>query len=58
MVRVDKNRFVSDEQVTFNELGIDQVLDSMVLGEALGLKEITSFALFPDCNFPWNFLQR
>lgn len=54
MVRVDKNRFVSDEQVTFNELGIDQVLDSMVLGEALGLKEITSFALFPDCNFPWN----
>lgn len=54
MVRVDAERFVSDEQVTFNGPGIDEVLDQLVLGEALGLKEISSFALFPDCDFPWN----
>ena len=54
MIRVDAERFVSDEQVVFNEPSIDQVLDHLVLGEMLGLKEITSFALFPDCNFPWS----
>lgn len=54
MVRVDANRFVSVDQVDFNEPSIDRVLDTMVVGEAIGLKEITSFALFPDCNFSWN----
>ena len=54
MVRVDADRFVSDEQVNFNEADIDEVLDTLVQGEAIGMKEITSFALFPDCNFAWN----
>lgn len=54
MIRVDSNRFVSVDQVEFNESIIDQVLDSMIIGEAIGLKEVTSFALFPDCNFSWN----
>lgn len=54
MVRVDANRFVTDEQVIFDEASIDNVLDTLINGEAIGLKEITSFALFPDCNFSWN----
>lgn len=54
MVRVDKERFVSRGLVDFNIAGIDEVLDTIVIGDAIGLKEITSFALFPDCNFSWN----
>lgn len=54
MIRVNETRFVSDDQVVFNKPSIDQVLDSMIMGEAIGLKEVTSFALFPDCNFSWN----
>ncbi len=54
MIRVDANRFVCDEQVEFNIPGIDEVLDALVTNEAIGLKEITSFALFPECNFTWN----
>ncbi len=51
---VDANRFVSVDQFEFNEPNIDQILDTLIIGEAIGLKEITSFALFPDCNFSWN----
>lgn len=54
MIRVDAERFVSDEQVIFNEASIDKILDTLVQGEAIGMKEITSFALFPDCNYSWN----
>lgn len=54
MIRVDVNRFVCDAQVEFNIPGIDEVLDTLVVGEAIGLKEIASFALFPECNFAWN----
>lgn len=54
MVRVDANRFVSDDKVKFDVYCIDEVLSALVLGDALGLKEITSFALFPDCGYSWN----
>lgn len=54
LIRVDEDRFVSDEQVYFNEPAIDEVLDTIISGEAIGMKEITSFALFPECNYTWN----
>lgn len=54
LIRIDENRFVSDDQVIFNETAIDEVLDTIISGEAVGMKEITSFALFPECNFTWN----
>ena len=54
MIRVDAENFVSDNQVTFDTATIDKALDSVVVGEAIGLKEVTSFAMFPDCNFSWN----
>lgn len=54
MVRVDAERFVSDEQVDFIEADIDEVLETLVQGQIIGMKEITSFALFPNCNFAWN----
>ncbi|MCR4802119.1 MAG: hypothetical protein K5895_03840 [Lachnospiraceae bacterium] len=54
MIRIDENRFVSDDQVYFNEPAIDDVLDTIISGEAVGMKEISSFALFPECNYTWN----
>lgn len=54
LIRIDENRFVSDEQVCFNEPAIDDVLDTIISGEAIGMKEISSFALFPECNYTWN----
>ena len=54
LIRIDENRFVSDDQVCFNEPAIDDVLDTIISSEAIGMKEISSFALFPECNYTWN----
>ena len=54
MVRVDHDKYVSDNQVSFEYDEIDSVLDRMVGGGFLGLKEISAFGLFPSCGFAWN----
>lgn len=54
MVRIDASSFVKEDKVDFNEAEIDKALDVLVIGDAIGLKEITSFALFPECNYSWN----
>ena len=53
LTRVDMNTFVRDEKVEYNVSEVDKTLDAIV-DEAIGMKEITSFALFPYCNYPWN----
>ena len=54
MVRVDKNRYVAHRYVKFDVDAIDEILSEMIKDKFLAIKEITSFALFPICGFPWN----
>ncbi len=54
MVRIDKNTFVADRFVSFNSSAIDSVLSDLVKDHFLGLREITTFALFPFCGYSWN----
>ena len=54
MVRISKDRFVSDESVFFDSNSIDKVLDDIVLYDSVGLKEVASFASFPSCGLTWN----
>lgn len=54
MVRIDLDNFVSDESVAFDIDAIDDTLDKIVIGNVLGMKEITSFAAFPYCGYQWN----
>ncbi len=54
MVRVDKNRYVAHRYLKFDVDEIDEILSEMIKNKFLAIKEITSFALFPVCGFPWN----
>ena len=54
MIRVDKNRYVAHQYVKFDVEAIDEILSEMIKDKFLAIKEITSFALFPVCGFPWN----
>jgi len=54
MIRIDASSFIKEDKVKFNEAEIDRALDTLIVGDAIGLKEITSFALFPECDYPWN----
>ena len=38
----------------FDVDAIDEVLSEMIVDRFVAIKEITSFALFPLCGFPWN----
>ena len=40
--------------VKFDVDAIDEILSEMIKDKFLAIKEITSFALFPVCGFPWN----
>ncbi len=54
LTRVDVNTFVRDEKVKYDVLEVDKTLETMAVDDAIGMKEIVSFALFPQCNYPWN----
>ena len=54
MIRVDKNRYVAHQYLKFDVDVIDEILSEMIKNKFLAIKEITSFALFPVCGFPWN----
>lgn len=55
MVRVSQDDFVSDDCVRFDALGIDSALDKVVLGSGIGIKEVTTFGIFPFCGYSWNY---
>ena len=54
MVRVGDQQFVSDEQLHFDVDKIDQVIDQFVMDGFVAIKEVTTFAPFPECGKPWN----
>lgn len=54
MIRVDKDHFVSDEQVQFDIDKIDCVLQDIIGKRFAPIKSVTTFALFPPCGQSWN----
>lgn len=54
MVRVDVDQFVSDDQLQFDVVAIDVILEDVIQNEFIGLKEITTFGAFPHCGYAWN----
>ena len=54
MIRVGRDDYVADERVQFDVHWIDSVLDSFVVGDGIGLKEIYTFGSFPFCGYAWN----
>lgn len=54
MIRIDEDHFVADDKVNFNAIKIDSVLDEIVRGEFIGIKEIVTYVRFPQCEYPWN----
>lgn len=54
MVRVDKNRFVSNKAVNFDIDEIDKVLAAFITDHFAAIRDITTFAMFPICGQNWN----
>ena len=54
MVRVDKNRFVSNNSVSFDISEIDRVLATFISDHFVAIRDITTFAMFPLCGHSWN----
>jgi hypothetical protein len=54
MVRVDKDNFVTDKFVSFDVDSIDTALDKVVVSDFMGMREITTFSIFPFCGYTWN----
>ena len=54
MVRVSSDLFVKDESVHFDIEAIDRCIDSVMVGDVIGLKEIVVFAAYPSCGYSWN----
>ena len=54
MVRVDKNRFVSNKAVNFEVNEIDKVLSTFITDHFAAIRDVTTFAMFPICGQNWN----
>ena len=54
MVRVDKNRYVSNNAVSFDINEIDKILASFITDHFVAIRDITTFAMFPLCGQSWN----
>lgn len=54
MVRVDKNRFVANNAVSFDVSEIDRVLSTFISDHFVAIRDITTFAMFPLCGQSWN----
>ena len=54
LVRVDVDRFVSEERVHFEVDKIDVLLESIIGDRFVPIRKIATFALFPPCGQNWN----
>lgn len=54
MVRVGEQLFVSQKKIHFDIEKIDEQISRFATDGFIALKEITTFALFPECGYPWN----
>ena len=54
MVRIDSDNYVADRFVSFNVDEIDSVLSGIITEHFCAVRDVTTFALFPVCGYPWN----
>lgn len=54
MVRVDKERFVTESQIHFDVEAIDDLLKDQIGDGFIPVKSISTFVLFPLCGVRWN----
>ena len=54
MVRIDSDNYVADRFVSFNVDEIDSVLSEIITEHFCAVRDVTTFALFPVCGYPWN----
>ena len=54
MVRIDSDNYVADKFVSFNVNEIDSVLSEIITNHFCAIRDVTTFALFPVCGYPWN----
>lgn len=54
MVRVDKDDFIADKFIQFDTDRIDAALDYVITDDFIGMREITTFSIFPFCGYGWN----
>ena len=54
MVRIDSDNFVADRFVSFNVDEIDTILSGIITNHFCAIRDVTTFALFPVCGYPWN----
>ncbi|OUQ18286.1 hypothetical protein B5E82_08850 [Lachnoclostridium sp. An138] len=54
MVRINRNDFIADSLIKFDVDRIDTALDHIVMADFMGMKEITTFSIFPFCGYSWN----
>ena len=55
MIRVDKEHFVSDSEISFDIEATDNALLLFVSKDVIPLKAVTSFSSFPYISgYPWN----
>ena len=54
MIRVSEQNFVSEKKVYFEVEKIDEQISRFAVNGFCALKQITTFALFPECGYPWN----
>lgn len=54
MIRVSEQLFVAQNRISFDVEKIDQQIDRFAKDGFIAIKEITTFALFPECGYTWN----
>lgn len=54
LVRIDKDKYVSDKYVHFKAEKIDKAIELFVKGDYLPLKSFTTFGAFLHCGQTWN----
>jgi hypothetical protein len=54
MIRVSAELFVSESNVNFDAVRIDEAIALYCHGDFIPLREVTDFSLFPFAGYPWN----
>lgn len=54
MIRVSDQLFVAQKKIHFDVKKIDLQIERFARDGFIALKEVTTFALFPECGFTWN----
>lgn len=54
LVRIDRDHFVSENQVFFDIDEIDKAISKFFVRDYLPLQDVISFVMFPYCGHAWN----